>query len=704
MAAAAAAADSGGKAPPEGWTKWRPRQGAYLDELEAVAQAECKGWVVQPVVVRNLSDASYTLVAQSFSWGSWAELCSAEVTVRKGEDLGIETQGTSIVSLTPKVAASGVQVGMRVVEVGGQAVQDNEGFDLGKIVSGHSGAECTLKCALLLAPPRQLEPWSVHNAVAQGSEVAPSGTSGYFVYRSSEGSEVCFTFNTPALWWRKVGAIAGPSGTDWAKKWADGEISAALETNGVGPALMPGEGKEQGPKVCVTAYFASCGKEACLVLEPASAVPPPPEDSGSGGAAAGGTAVDATYYDILGVQTGCSESAIRKGYYKKAQRWHPDKNKGDKEAEENFKRIGHAYAVLMDPERRRLYDQHGAEWMKRQEEHGGRAAVMRDSVDAMLGSGALKEEVGAWEVLRQVDPQFATERGKSEDALKREQDVRNAERIKSLAATLDRRVQLFVDNERRWWLELERGLKKKSAATPGSGKVVHLVGYAYRQTARQSMSRCCGVQAAFEHQRECCHRCGRDCALVCKYASIAHLQYWQQSWNKDLDGIERMADEIGNAPPARAREFAKRLERHERHWREKHKACADEIDTETLTLLEQAQRKIHAADLHGAAGDLRSASVQQRGRIEQEFQKRITAAGLSVLYEQGTSEAEEVARKSSALWLRLVRSVPEHRRGRVQAQRMLHALEMMGQAYMEAGEAGHEAVDFGDAANKVATS
>jgi molecular chaperone DnaJ len=65
------------------------------------------------------------------------------------------------------------------------------------------------------------------------------------------------------------------------------------------------------------------------------------------------------YYEVLGVERGADEREIKSAYRKLALRYHPDKNPGDREAEESFKEAAEAYAVLSDPEKRARYDRYG---------------------------------------------------------------------------------------------------------------------------------------------------------------------------------------------------------------------------------------------------------------------------------------------------------------------------------------------------------
>jgi len=65
------------------------------------------------------------------------------------------------------------------------------------------------------------------------------------------------------------------------------------------------------------------------------------------------------YYELLGVGRDADENDLKRAYRQLAMQCHPDKNPGDKAAEERFKQISEAYAVLSDPEKRAHYDRFG---------------------------------------------------------------------------------------------------------------------------------------------------------------------------------------------------------------------------------------------------------------------------------------------------------------------------------------------------------
>ncbi len=70
------------------------------------------------------------------------------------------------------------------------------------------------------------------------------------------------------------------------------------------------------------------------------------------------------YYEILGIPRNASPEEIKKAYRQMALKYHPDRNPGNKEAEEKFKEAAEAYSVLIDPEKRSVYDRFGHEGLR----------------------------------------------------------------------------------------------------------------------------------------------------------------------------------------------------------------------------------------------------------------------------------------------------------------------------------------------------
>lgn len=88
------------------------------------------------------------------------------------------------------------------------------------------------------------------------------------------------------------------------------------------------------------------------------------------------------YYELLGVSRDAKIDEIKKAYRKKAVQYHPDKNKGDPEAEEMFKKVSEAYEVLKDDEKRAAYDRYGhAAFQQGGMGRGGAAGGFHDPFD-----------------------------------------------------------------------------------------------------------------------------------------------------------------------------------------------------------------------------------------------------------------------------------------------------------------------------------
>jgi len=102
------------------------------------------------------------------------------------------------------------------------------------------------------------------------------------------------------------------------------------------------------------------------------------------------------YYEVLGLQKGASAEEIKKAYRKQAVKFHPDKNPGDKTAEEQFKELGEAYEVLADDQKRAAYDAYGHAAFDRRAGGGFARGGFHDPFDVfreVFGGGSIFEDL-----------------------------------------------------------------------------------------------------------------------------------------------------------------------------------------------------------------------------------------------------------------------------------------------------------------------
>lgn len=107
------------------------------------------------------------------------------------------------------------------------------------------------------------------------------------------------------------------------------------------------------------------------------------------------------YYKILGVSRSASTDEIKKAYRKLAMQYHPDRNPGDKQAEERFKEMNEAYQVLSDPQKRARYDQLGDSYSQWQQNGSGenfdwgrwttQPGGQQVNIDDLFGEGAFSD-------------------------------------------------------------------------------------------------------------------------------------------------------------------------------------------------------------------------------------------------------------------------------------------------------------------------
>jgi molecular chaperone DnaJ len=201
------------------------------------------------------------------------------------------------------------------------------------------------------------------------------------------------------------------------------------------------------------------------------------------------------YYEILGVPHNADETEIKKAYRQLALQYHPDRNPGNKEAEERFKEASEAYEVLRDSEKRDLYDRYGHEGLSRTGFSG-----FTGFEDIFTSFGDIFEDFFG----------FGTGR-RSATGPKRGADFRYDLTISFMDAALGKEMEIAVERLESCGtckgLGMKQGTKKETCPTcRGSGQVTHSQGFF---TLRTTCSRCRGQGFFIPHPCMDCRGTGK---------------------------------------------------------------------------------------------------------------------------------------------------------------------------------------------------
>uniref|UniRef100_A0A7S4K3P7 J domain-containing protein n=1 Tax=Odontella aurita TaxID=265563 RepID=A0A7S4K3P7_9STRA len=190
---------------------------------------------------------------------------------------------------------------------------------------------------------------------------------------------------------------------------------------------------------------------------------------------------DTEYYDVLGVPTDADESKIKRAYYIKARKWHPDKNPSD-EAKEKFQAIGEAYQVLSDPKLRAAYDKEGKEGLS-----GDKTELSPEQLDPSLiftflfGSDAFEDILGRLQVVTQTMAGNPEETG----IAKKQLMELERRRVLRLALKLRERIQSYVDGNKEGAKAEWSTLAEKLVEVRYGEEILHTVGKTYRVVAKE---------------------------------------------------------------------------------------------------------------------------------------------------------------------------------------------------------------------------
>ncbi|MBI1842269.1 MAG: molecular chaperone DnaJ [Verrucomicrobia bacterium] len=211
------------------------------------------------------------------------------------------------------------------------------------------------------------------------------------------------------------------------------------------------------------------------------------------------------YYEVLGVGKSASDEELKKAYRKLAVKYHPDKNPGDKNAEEHFKELGEAYEALSDSQKRAAYDQMGHDAFDPRRRAQGGGGGFHDPTEIFRevfgNSGGIFEELFSGGGGRRQDPR-SPQRG---DDLRYDLELSFEEAVRGCEKEIN--VTRLMSCERCGGTGADGAARKRTCATCGGrGQVVTSRGIF---SLAQACPRCAGQGQMIENPCRACEGEGR---------------------------------------------------------------------------------------------------------------------------------------------------------------------------------------------------
>eukprot|EP00123_Amoebidium_parasiticum_P015415 comp22960_c0_seq1/m.36452 comp22960_c0_seq1/g.36452 ORF comp22960_c0_seq1/g.36452 comp22960_c0_seq1/m.36452 type:complete len:542 (-) comp22960_c0_seq1:263-1888(-) len=181
---------------------------------------------------------------------------------------------------------------------------------------------------------------------------------------------------------------------------------------------------------------------------------------------------DTEYYDVLGVAPDATPGEIKKAYFNKARRLHPDKNKDDPEAEQKFLKVGQAYQVLCDPALRARYDEYGQKGVEDEQ-----FLDPRTIFELSFGPDQFSHLIGKLSVTAVQDG----------SALSPEQlDALQSQRIEKLSELLKMRLKPWVDGDTDAFISQALAEMDQLVGAGQLGpQMLQVIGYVYEQKSKE---------------------------------------------------------------------------------------------------------------------------------------------------------------------------------------------------------------------------
>lgn len=208
-----------------------------------------------------------------------------------------------------------------------------------------------------------------------------------------------------------------------------------------------------------------------------------------------------SYYEVLGISKNATQSEIRRAYLLKAKEWHPDKNQGNKVAEEKFKSISQAYSVLSDEEKRRVYDTHGEEGVRSFE--SAEQFEFKDLIKSLFGAGKFDDifdDIFFTDILLSSDGQMPSD--KSNDELQKEVSDFFEKECQRFSVILMDKIEPFLEFKRHEFMSQLREDVEDKLESPGGPELLMLIGYIYVNETEKMSDKYFGLKRLYATMKE----------------------------------------------------------------------------------------------------------------------------------------------------------------------------------------------------------
>lgn len=219
------------------------------------------------------------------------------------------------------------------------------------------------------------------------------------------------------------------------------------------------------------------------------------------------------YYSLLGIDKNATADEIKKAYRKMALKYHPDKNQGDKEAENKFKNISEAYEVLKDPQKKKIYDQYGhsafnnSNTRQTQYDFSGFHDPFDIFKEVFGGGSSSSRQRGSGSIFEEFfyDNQSQSENMGSGADLRYDIEISLEEAFNGIEKTIEYNIPVTCNYCN--GSQVEPGYQKKRCNTClGKGKIISSKGFF---SIRQTCTTCHGEGMMIDKECSHCHGNGR---------------------------------------------------------------------------------------------------------------------------------------------------------------------------------------------------